>query len=163
MSSVKLTIDGHQVEVPSGTSILTAARSAGIYIPALCHHPDLPPAEGSPAVRAIFQGNRKIENTKPEEQGKGCGLCVVEMEGEQALAKSCATQVRPGMVVVTDNEKTRARRQELLRALEGDVKAAWFVFEEDRMYSKRESELIQKYVQEHGRMPGSGTEEEELF
>jgi len=58
---------------------------------------------------------------------------------------------------------TSRLRQELLRALEGDVKAAWFAFEEDRMYSKRESELIQKYVQEHGRMPGSGTEEEELF
>jgi formate dehydrogenase (NADP+) beta subunit len=114
MSSVKLTIDGHQVEVPSGTSILTAARSAGIYIPVLCHHPDLPPAEGSPAVRAVFQGHQKIENTKPEEQGKGCGLCVVEMEGEQDLARSCATEVRPGMVVVTDNEKIRARRQENL-------------------------------------------------
>jgi hypothetical protein len=54
-------------------------------------------------------------------------------------------------------------RQALLRALEEDVKAAWFTFEEDRMYSKRESELIQKYVQDHGRMPAGGRDEEDLF
>jgi hypothetical protein len=54
-------------------------------------------------------------------------------------------------------------RQGLLRALEGEVKAAWFNFEEEKMYSKRESELLQKHVQEHGRMPGSGSEEEDLF
>jgi formate dehydrogenase beta subunit len=114
MSMVKLTMDGRQVEVPSGTSILAAARSAGIYIPALCYHPDLPPAGGTPAGRVIFQGNRKIENAKPEERGKGCGLCVVEIQGEKDLAGSCSTEVKAGMVVVTDNEKIRARRQENL-------------------------------------------------
>ncbi|HEX9909512.1 MAG TPA: FAD-dependent oxidoreductase [Desulfatiglandales bacterium] len=114
MSMVKLTIDGHQVEVPSGTSILAAARGAGIYIPALCYHPDLPPAKGSQAAKVIFQGERKIENAKPEESGKGCGLCVVEIEQEKELAGSCATEVKPGMVVITDNDKIRARRQENL-------------------------------------------------
>jgi len=54
-------------------------------------------------------------------------------------------------------------RQGLLRALESEVKAAWFDFEEEKMYSKRESELLQKYVQEHGRVPGGGSEEENLF
>jgi len=54
-------------------------------------------------------------------------------------------------------------RQGLLRALEGEVKAGWFNFEEEKMYSKRESELLQKYVQEHGCTPGSGSEEEDLF
>ena len=53
-------------------------------------------------------------------------------------------------------------RQELLRAIGDKGKAAWFDFEEDKMYSKRESELIQKYLQAHGRMPG-GPEEEGLF
>ena len=71
MGMVRVTIDGRQVEVPSGTSILSAARSAGIYIPALCHHPDLPPAKGLQAAKAVFQGDQKIENTRPKESGKG--------------------------------------------------------------------------------------------
>jgi formate dehydrogenase beta subunit len=54
-------------------------------------------------------------------------------------------------------------RQELLRALEDNDKAAWFDFEEDKMYSKRESEQIQKYLQEHGQMPGGGSEDEGLY
>jgi len=58
---------------------------------------------------------------------------------------------------------TPSLRQGLLRALEGEVEAAWFNFEEEKMYSKRESELLQKYVREHGRMPGGGSEEENLF
>jgi hypothetical protein len=54
-------------------------------------------------------------------------------------------------------------RQELLRAIEDKDQAVWFDFEKDKMYSKRESELIQKVLQEHGRMPGNGWEEEGLF
>src|SRR5512136_1280874 len=114
MGMVKLTIDGRQVEVPSGTSILAAARSAGIYVPALCHHPDLPPAEGSLAAGVIFQGDGKIENARPGEHGKGCGICLVKIEGEKDLAASCSTAIEAGMVVVTDNQKIRAKRQENL-------------------------------------------------
>ena len=114
MGMVNLTIDGLQVEVPSGTSILAAARGAGVYIPALCYHPDLPPAEGSQAAKVIFQGDRKFENAKPEESGKGCGLCVVEIQGEKELTGSCATEVRPGMIVITDSDKIRAKRRENL-------------------------------------------------
>jgi formate dehydrogenase (NADP+) beta subunit len=114
MGTMTLTIDGRQVEVPSGTSILEAARRAGIYIPALCSHPDLPPSKASAAAKVIFQGNRKIENAKPEERAKQCGLCVVEIQGEKDLAGACSTEVKTGMVVVTDNEKIRATRQENL-------------------------------------------------
>ncbi|MBN1102885.1 MAG: BzdV protein, partial [Deltaproteobacteria bacterium] len=54
-------------------------------------------------------------------------------------------------------------RKELLGAL-GDVeKARWFDFEEDRMYSRRESELIQSYLRVHGRMPGSEDDDDILF
>ncbi|OQX23963.1 MAG: hypothetical protein BWK80_23215 [Desulfobacteraceae bacterium IS3] len=53
-------------------------------------------------------------------------------------------------------------RHELLNALEENEKAAFFEFEEDKMYSKRESELIQRYLQEHGEMPGGG-EDDDLF
>jgi formate dehydrogenase (NADP+) beta subunit len=54
-------------------------------------------------------------------------------------------------------------RKELLISLEDYEKASWFDFEEDKMYSKRESEMIQKYLQEHGKMPGGGAEEDDLF
>ena len=55
-------------------------------------------------------------------------------------------------------------RRELLLALHENEKAAWFEFEEDKMYSQRESELIQKYLQEHGEMPGGGDSDlDDLF
>ena len=41
MSDVTLTIDGQEVSVPSGTTILKAARKLGIKIPTLCYHDDL--------------------------------------------------------------------------------------------------------------------------
>jgi hypothetical protein len=47
-------------------------------------------------------------------------------------------------------------RAELLTALADNDSAAWFEYEEDKMYSQRESVLIQKYLQEHGKMPGGG-------
>jgi len=56
----------------------------------------------------------------------------------------------------------------LREALEGELdeneRAVWFELEEDKMYSKRESELIQKYLQEHGEMPGGGDSDlDDLF
>jgi NADPH-dependent glutamate synthase beta subunit-like oxidoreductase len=54
-------------------------------------------------------------------------------------------------------------REELVRLISAKSPAVWFAFEENTMYSKRESELIQKYLQEHGRMPAGGLEDEDLF
>jgi NADPH-dependent glutamate synthase beta subunit-like oxidoreductase len=51
---------------------------------------------------------------------------------------------------------TQNLRAELLAALEDNDNAAGFEYEEDKMYSRRESELIQKYLQAHGEMPGGG-------
>jgi NADPH-dependent glutamate synthase beta subunit-like oxidoreductase len=114
MDTINLTIDGQPVEVPAGTTILEAARKADIYIPSLCYHPDLPPARERPAVRAVFHGAHKIENVMPEKTGKGCGICVVEVEGQNDLVGSCAAQAADGMVIVTQNERIREKRQENL-------------------------------------------------
>ncbi|MFH1083721.1 MAG: FAD-dependent oxidoreductase [Pseudomonadota bacterium] len=114
MAQVKLTINSLEVEVLEGTTILEAARSADIYIPTLCYHPDLPGAKGIAAAKAVYQGDRKIENAMLEETGKGCGLCVVEVEGEAELLGSCGTEVAEGIVVVTENDRIRAKRQENL-------------------------------------------------
>jgi NADPH-dependent glutamate synthase beta subunit-like oxidoreductase len=114
MVTLNLTIDGQLVEVPAGTTILEAARKADIYIPSLCYHPNLPPAKDRPAVQAVFQGEHTIENAMPEQPGKGCGICVVEVEGQNDLIGSCAAQAADGMVVVTQNERIKEKRQENL-------------------------------------------------
>ena len=115
MDIVNLSIDGQQVEVPAGTTILEAARGADIYIPTLCYHPDLAPAKNSAAASAIYRGVQKLENARPQEPHNGCGLCVVEVEGQDDLVGSCATEVEAGMVVRTNSERIKAtRRQKLL-------------------------------------------------
>jgi NADH dehydrogenase/NADH:ubiquinone oxidoreductase subunit G len=55
MDTVNLSIDGQQVQVPAGSTILEAARSADIYIPTLCHHPDLPPDPAKVAASASWK------------------------------------------------------------------------------------------------------------
>ena len=58
MKTVKLTINGHPVEVEAGTNILNAAQKAQIKIPSLCYHPDLPAwaACGICAISASIRG-----------------------------------------------------------------------------------------------------------
>ncbi len=114
MATINLTIDGQQVQVVAGTTILEAARKADIYIPSLCYHPDLPPARDRPAGQAVFHGEHKIENAMPEQTGEGCGLCGVEVEGLGDLVGSCATEAADGMVVITQNDRIKDKRQENL-------------------------------------------------
>ena len=84
--SVEVTIDGHPVEVPAGTSIMRAARTSGLDIPKLCATDNLK-AFGS------------------------CRMCLVEVEGRRGLIASCTEPVAPGMVVRTQTEKVaRVRR-----------------------------------------------------
>ncbi|UCH23000.1 MAG: FAD-dependent oxidoreductase [Deltaproteobacteria bacterium] len=112
--TINFTIDDQRLQVPAGTTILEAARKAGIYIPTLCYHPDLPPAKGSAASKIVFQNDFQIENTLPEESAKGCGICVVEIEGQTDLVGSCATEVQDGMVVTAQNDRIKIKRQENL-------------------------------------------------
>jgi NADPH-dependent glutamate synthase beta subunit-like oxidoreductase/ferredoxin len=114
MDTVNLTIDGQVLQVLAGTTILEAARTVDIYIPSLCHHPELPPAKNSPAVQAVFQGDLILENAMPDEPGKGCGICVVEVVGQEELVGSCATAVEEGMLVITGSDRIKTKRQENL-------------------------------------------------
>ena len=86
MQMVNLTIDGKQIQATAGSSVLEAARSAGIYIPTLCYHPDLRP-EGA------------------------CRLCMVEASGARTLVASCVYPVSEGMVVKTNTSKVREARK----------------------------------------------------
>ncbi len=114
MGDIKLTINGREVQVPAGTTILEAAKSVDVYIPTLCFHPDVPPAMGSPAAEAVYQGARRIKNARPEESRNGCGLCLVEVEGEDDLVPACGTPAAEGMVVRTESDRIREMRQENL-------------------------------------------------
>ncbi len=114
MRHVRLVINGRPLKVPAGTTILEAAREAGIYIPALCSHPDLPPAEGMEAAHSVFQGVIQIHNVRPHEKARGCNLCVVAVEGETDLVRACTNEVREGMVVTTENQEIKKARQQNL-------------------------------------------------
>ena len=86
LMTIKLIIDGKEVEVPEGTTILEAAESIGIEIPTLCHLKELRPFGA-------------------------CRICVVEVEGAKSLAASCSCPVSNMMEVRTNTERViKARR-----------------------------------------------------
>jgi NADH-quinone oxidoreductase subunit G len=78
-ATVTLTIDGHPVTVPKGTSLLDAAKQVGQDVPHYCYHPGL----SSPAM---------------------CRLCLVEVQGAPKPMPSCVTQAMDGQVVKTQSE-----------------------------------------------------------
>ncbi|MCL2346179.1 MAG: FAD-dependent oxidoreductase [Desulfobulbus sp.] len=101
---VQLTIDGKTVEAPEGSSILNAATAAGLYIPALCAHPDLPPAQ---------------QRGCGDQGDGGCNLCLVEVEGTVGLVKACSLPVRAGMTVRSDSPAVNKARQDNLAKILG--------------------------------------------
>jgi len=92
MGDVTLTIDGRQVTVPAGTSVLEAATQAGVKIPTLCY----------------LEGLNEIGS---------CRLCVVEIEGAKTLAASCVTPAAQGMVVHTNTRQVREARRAVLELI----------------------------------------------
>ncbi len=114
---IDITIDGRALSVEPGCSVLEAARQGGIYIPSLCHHPDLPPARGLEPAAAVYQGGRRLENAGGEGL-EGCGLCLVELAGREQPRPACSTPVEPGLVVVSHSPALdRLRRQRLASIL----------------------------------------------
>lgn len=83
---ITLTVDGFEVTVPEGTSIMRASMEAGIAIPKLCAT-DMVDAFGS------------------------CRLCLVEIEGRNGTPSSCTTPVMPGMVVHTQTGRLKDIRK----------------------------------------------------
>ena len=99
LGMITLIIDDVEIQVPEGTSILDAALQSGIYIPHLCTHPDLDPIEKIKPADAIYRGNERIENKKPDLFYEGCRLCVVEVDGKEGLHRACNTTVAEKMIV----------------------------------------------------------------
>ena len=113
METISITINGAKVDAKKGKTILEASQNAGIYIPSLCTHPDLPPLVGLRPNDVIFQGNSKFEN-KDSEEHQGCQLCVVKIEGTGELATSCSTIVEEGMIISVDSPEIQILRREKL-------------------------------------------------
>ena len=100
MSNIKLTIDNKEIEVQAGTTILHAAKSAGIDIPSLCY---------------FKLGDMPIEN-----RPGGCRVCVVEVEGRRNLAPACVTECTNGMVVKTHTIRALNARKTVLELILSD-------------------------------------------
>jgi len=90
--TITLTIDGHQVKVPEGTTVMQAAEKLAIRIPRLCYHPRLH-LEGS------------------------CRVCLVEIEGISRPMASCTFPVYEGMVVRTNTPEIRDIRRTVIELL----------------------------------------------
>jgi formate dehydrogenase major subunit len=96
--TIKLTIDGRELTGVEGQTILEVCRDNGIDVPTLCYEPKLP--------------------------GFGaCRMCVVEIEGEDHPAISCARAAESGMVVATQTEQVRRLRRTNLELIFSDHNA----------------------------------------
>jgi NADH-quinone oxidoreductase subunit G len=88
----KITIDGIELEVEKGTTVIQAAEKVGIEIPRYCYHPGL-------SIVGV------------------CRICLVEIERMPKLQVACYTPVTDGMVVHTNNEKVLQARRAVLEFL----------------------------------------------
>jgi predicted molibdopterin-dependent oxidoreductase YjgC len=90
------TIDGREVNVPEGTTILQACRSLGIDTPTLCYLETLTPVNV-------------------------CRVCVVEVEGSRVLVPACSRTLEAGMKIQTDSERVRTSRRVVFELLGSSV------------------------------------------
>ena len=88
----KLTIDGTEIEVEDGLTVLQACEQAGAEVPRFCYH-----------ERLSIAGN--------------CRMCLVEMERAPKPIASCAMPVGEGMVITTNSEKVRKMRENVMEFL----------------------------------------------
>ncbi len=110
-------IDGKTVECPEGKTILEAADLTGIYIPRLCHHPDLPQINEAALTNVIYQNENKIVGDKSSDivgRDGHCNLCYVQIGGAPEPVNSCITIAEEGMVVQTDTTDVIDLRKQAL-------------------------------------------------
>ena len=95
--SVRLEINGMQVEVDPGSTILDAAKEAGVYIPTLCF--------------------MKLDDFDICNDVSACRVCLVDVEGMPRLVTACSEKVRDGMNVRTDTPRAVQGRRTSLELL----------------------------------------------
>ncbi len=89
MSTVNIKVNGREQSVPVGTSILKAAKMAGVKIPTLCYHSDLTP-------------------------WAACGICVVKIEGNPRMVRACSTLVSEGQNYITNDPEIHSIRKTVI-------------------------------------------------
>ena len=112
MGTVSIEIDGRRVDASPEMTLLGAARAAGIYLPTLCSHPSLP-VDPLTAWERVYRGWESICPDVPEPVS-GCGLCMVDVDGESASLPACKTSVQAGMAVQSNSAPLRSLRQQSL-------------------------------------------------
>ncbi|MGL5380943.1 NADH-dependent [FeFe] hydrogenase, group A6 [Clostridium sp.] len=97
---INLLVNGKEVSVENGSTILEAAKKLKINIPTLCH---------------MYMVDGKTRNCKGT-----CRVCVVEVEGKEGLEPACATLAREGMKVKTHTKRVINARKTVLQLLLSD-------------------------------------------
>lgn len=97
---VNLKINGYDVSVPEGTTILDAAKKVNIEIPTLCY--------------------LDMHDIKMVNRTASCRVCLVEIEGRRNLAPSCSTEASEGMVVKTNTMRAIKARRTMVELLLSD-------------------------------------------
>ncbi len=92
ISTVTVSIDGADVTIPEGATLLDACTKAGVDTPTICYAENLTPVNA-------------------------CRVCVVEVENSRTLVPSCSREAEEGMVVQTDSERVRHSRKMVLEFL----------------------------------------------
>lgn len=100
MSEITLTVNGREVTVPEGSTILDAAKKLDIWIPTLCH--------------------MHLHGTEMDNHPASCRVCVVEVKGRRTLMPSCATPVAEGMEVITNSARVLQARRTIVELLISD-------------------------------------------
>lgn len=100
MSEITLTVNGREVTVPKGSTILDAAKKLDIWIPTLCH--------------------MHLHGTEMDNHPASCRVCVVEVKGRRTLMPSCATPVAEGMEVITNSARVLQARRTIVELLISD-------------------------------------------
>lgn len=100
MKEVNLTINGFNVIVPEGTSILNAAKKINVNIPTLCY--------------------LDLHDIKMVNRTASCRVCLVEIEGRRNLSPACATEAFEGMVVKTNTLRAIKARRTMVELLLSD-------------------------------------------
>lgn len=92
LETITITLNGREVSGRAGMTILELARESNVYIPTLCHDPNLTPIGA-------------------------CRICLVEDERTGALPASCVTPIAPGMIINTDSPKVQERRETIIKLM----------------------------------------------
>jgi len=89
---INITINGKDLEVNEGTTILNAAKLVNIKIPTLCYTPDLPP-------------------------WASCGICIVRMAGSAKMVRACTTACENNMKIITHDPEIISVRRTVLELI----------------------------------------------